>query len=549
MRFLSTALLFLLAAPFAAAQSPDAPPKYWVFFADRPVADAATPEPSRVSARAADRRALRGSIDRPQLDAPVPESYQRALQALGIEPIHASRWFNAVSARLSPDEVRRVEALPFVRRVQPVAKTQEEAPTPLAVPLAPAAPAPALGGDYGASAFQLGFINADRVLEAGYDGTGVRVAFLDTRFDFDHPVFAELVADGRLIATEDFTEAQGTQSSFHGLSVSSVAVGNAPGTLVAPGHGAEVLAATTEFAPTETHQEEDNLVAGLEWAEANGADVVNISLGYSTFDPGEGDFTYADMDGNTTLITRAADLAVGLGVAVVTSAGNEGNRSWRYITAPADADSVITVGAANADASRAGFSSFGPTADGRIKPDVSAFGVSAFLARENDSYGFASGTSFSAPTVAGVVAQLLQAQPALTPIEVREALRQTASQADAPDNALGWGIVDAEAAVLRVLNTAGEPEAPAADRKARLYPSVLQGATSVTAEWSQTRAGRVQLDVFDVLGRRHALLLDRSFGAGPHRLQLPVPALAAGAYVYRLVSPDGRSTGRLTAVR
>src|SRR5690606_19617854 len=150
-----------------------------------------------------------------------------------------------------------------------------------------------------------------------YDGTGVRVGFLDTLFDFDHVALAHIEAGGRLLGVMDFTGQ--SQSNYHGLNTTSVAFGFDEGELVGPAHGAEVLAATTEYAPTETHQEEDFFVAGLEWLEQNGVDVVNVSLGYSTFDPGEGDYTYEDMDGDTTPFTRAVDVAAALGVVVVTS--------------------------------------------------------------------------------------------------------------------------------------------------------------------------------------------------------------------------------------
>ncbi len=542
------ALVFLLLAsalaPCAGAQPDASPVKVWIFLEPQP-ADAArgaasgpvSSDPASVVPRAAERRRLRGSRT-PSADAPVSTGHLDRLRALGVEPIVTSRWFHAVSAVLTPAQAEAVRALPFVRGLQPVGRmvTERRPPEPVS---------PVRLIDYGASALQLDLINARTPIEDGFVGEGVVVGFLDTTFDFEHPALAPILASGRLLGTMDFTGQ--TQSSTHGLSVASVAVGFDDGDLVGPGFGASVLAATTEYAPSETHQEEDFFVAGLEWLEANGADVVNVSLGYSTFDAGEGDFTYADLDGNTTLVTRAADRAAALGVVVVTSAGNEGNSDWRFITAPADADSVIAVGAVRSDSTKAGFSSVGPTADGRTKPDVVALGSQAAVARADGGYGTSSGTSFSAPAVAGVVAQILQANPSLGPIEVRELLRRTASQSDAPDNERGWGVVNAAAAVQEALALAGEEPGALAAAPVSV-PSYLlpSGTRSLTVDLAGAPApDRVAL--YDVLGRRVADLapLGSALRGGRTQVRIALPALRAGLYFYRLTGDDFEAGGRL----
>lgn len=500
-------LVALLGVLPASAQ----PARYWIVVGA--TVDAPVPE------AASGRRALRGSG--PQVDRLVAPEAVAALRALGVEPVVESRWLGAVSAALDADQREAVAALPFVRDVRPVgrlvtAELPGTGPDAQDVLLSPV-----LLPDPGPSAGQLQIVGVDDALAAGYTGAGVRLGFLDTRFDFGHPAFAHVVADGRLVATQDFTGLP--QTDLHGLSTTSVALGFADGALIGPAHDAEVLAATTEYAPTETHAEEDSFVAGLEWLEANGVDVVSISLGYSTFDAGEGDFTYADMDGETTVFTRAVDRAASRGMVVVVSAGNEGARSWRYITAPADADSAITVGGVDSQGRHSPFSGYGPTADGRIKPDVVAQGSGVYVAFPNATYTYSNGTSFSAPMVAGIAAQLLQANPALTPIEVRDLLRQTASQAAAPDTVLGWGIVDAGAAVALARATAVEEDAPAAPRW-RLAPSVVRAGGVLAVETPEPAA----LEVYDVVGRRVARL-----EAGAPRRTLTVPALPAGVYFVR----------------
>ena len=241
---------------------------------------------------------------------------------------------------------------------------------------------------------------------------------------------------------------------------------------------------------------------------------------------------------------RAADIAASLGIVVVASAGNEGDGSWHYITAPADADSVITVGAVRADSTRASFSSFGPTSDGRTKPDVVAMGVNVWLARPGNDYGMGNGTSFSAPAVAGVVAQILQANPALDPIAVRDVLRATAGQADDPDNERGWGVVNAAAAVQQaiVLSTEDPVAAPV---EAVLYPTVVaRGRGSLTMRLTGTGVAEpVTLRLYDVLGRRVAVLYDGPPRLGP--VPLALPSLPAGVYFYRFTGGALDAGGRV----
>lgn len=518
------------------------PEAYWIFLDGKPDSPTAA-----ISERARERRARRGQPHAEELDRSVSPGYLRALAEAGVEVQTESRWLNAVSARLTEETLFRLREMDFVREIRPVARRKNTLPE--AVSDAPPSTLHAKrGGDrYGFSRTQLELMNAIEPLERGINGRGVRLGFLDTPFnDLNHSAFDSLKKDNRLIAIRNFTGMTDDRSA-HGLNVASIAAGYQEGRLIGPAHGAEILAGITEYAPTETNREEDNMVAALEWMEGEGVDVVNISLGYTTFDSGQRSYEVEDMDGDTGVTTIAADKAAALGVAVVTSAGNSGCSSptqcWFYISTPADADSVITVGAVRSDSTAAGFTSRGPTADGRIKPDVAAMGVSTFVAvaSDRDGYSYVNGTSFSGPLTAAVVAQMLQVNPDLNPIEVRDILRKTAGQADSPDNVLGWGIVNADAAIrmaesMAPPTSADSDELPAGVALLGNYPNPFNPETTI--RYALGQAGVVRLAVYDLLGREAATLVNETKSAGEHQIRFDASHLPGGAYVYRLQTQD-----------
>jgi len=233
---------------------------------------------------------------------------------------------------------------------------------------------------------------------------------LDTGFFTDHNVFQpeRIVAEYDFIQADSVTQNQegdNPSQHNHGTATASAAGGYLNGELRGVAYGCKFLLAKTEIVDQEIQAEEDYYVAALEWGEALGADVVSSSLGYLDW------YTYEDMDGATAVTTNGVDYAVSLGMVCVTAAGNEGNSDWFYMIAPADADSVIAVGAVDSLNAIAAFSSHGPTYDGRIKPEVLARGVATYAAgtASADAFISASGTSLSTPLVAGAAAVILQA--------------------------------------------------------------------------------------------------------------------------------------------
>ncbi len=538
--FLVLCLLFPLTEKLQAQQHRGAG-KFWIFFTDKKGVSEFVP----VRPEARTRRALRGRTASPDLDRPLSPEYLRTLRQHGIEPVVQSRWLNAVTAYLTPEQRALVQTLPFVRRVRPVARFVQK-PLPFST-----LPSMKAHDDvYGPSAFQLAFINAIKPLENGYRGKGIRIGFLDTAFWLSHPALIHLSETGRLIGTYDFVydREDVSEGHPHGTMTSSTTLGYDEGSLIGPAHQGALLAAHTEYAPAEINQEEDWFVAGMEWMEQMGADIVNVSLGYSVFDEGQRSYTYEDMDGDTAIPTIAADKAAQLGIVVVVSAGNEGGCGspaycWYYITSPADGDSVITVGAVRPDSTLAPFSSRGPTADGRIKPDVVALGVGVYVAYPPDQYIYASGTSFSAPLTTGVVAQMLQANPSLSPVEVRDILRATASQASSPDNMMGWGIINADAAVREAIARLKLPE-NASPRLQRIYPNpASQNVTIAIAAPRSTPS--ITVELYNALGQRVRSWTWTDLYPGINQRTFSVAALASGVYFIRLMGTEQPVWGKM----
>lgn len=544
----------VLLTTVALAQSPGYPAesseRYWIHFEGKHVRSGDAP-PARISLPESTvrRRALRGEVDAEWLDTPVSPAYLNRLVRLDVNPVVTSRWLNAVSARLTEGQLRAVERLPFVRSVRRVTvQTQANQTEP-----APATAPPTADFDYGPSLRQLEVVNAIPPIERGIIGSGVRLGFLDTEFDsLDHPAFARLHSEGRLVAQRNFT-GQSDRSGpwWHGFAVASVAVGFLEGSLIGPAYGAEVLLATTEVVASETTLEEDFFVEGLEWLEANGADVVNVSLGYFEFDSAEDNYTYADLDGDTGVTTVAADIAASLGVVVVAAAGNQGtcgspDDCWYYIATPADGHDVIAVGGVSMSGARYASGSYGPTADGRIKPDVAAQAEGVYFADPNsDGIGFGGGTSFASPMVAGVVCQILQVNPALSPNEVAMLLRESGSQSDSPDNSIGWGVIDADHAVLAAEAMASSIERPVnVQMSVSAYPIPMRNSVSVEIRLPAP-VHEARIEVYDVLGRTVISSIPRSLSTGVNRVDLDTSMLPPGAYFYTITAADILATGSL----
>jgi subtilisin family serine protease len=395
-------------------------------------------------------------------DLPVSQLYVEQIAENVLALRNRSKWFNSVSVLATKQQLLDLTHLSFVREIDVMARfrknqSEEELQASQTSNPQPLQPAGTHTLDYGASFGQVNQINVPAVHDLGYNGGGVFVGVFDNGFRLPtHEAFATMT----IHATYDFVDHKvsvvpnnpSTSFGSHGVNTLSTIGGFKSGQLIGPAYGATFLLARTENDSSETPIEEDNWVAAIEWADSIGVDVTSTSLGYLTYDLPYSSWTWQDMNGNTTVITRAADAAVGRGILVVNSAGNNGfNASHNTLNAPADGDSVLAVGAVDAAGTRSSFSSVGPTTSipPRIKPDVMAQGSSVYVASSTLTTGYTSvnGTSFSCPLTAGAAALIVQAQPNATPLEIMDAMRTTASNAASPNNQYGWGIVNTLAAI------------------------------------------------------------------------------------------------------
>jgi len=507
------------AAGAAAADDP-----VWIFFSDKGLQmgdrGALTAARSRLSARAKKRRAKVLPADHlvDLSDLPVNSGYVQKVMQLGVRIRAVSKWLNAVSVSGTAQQLDRIQALPFVIRRAPVL-CFERAPVPERNELLK--PAAQSSWDYGPSLSQNAMIKVPDVHANNIRGEGVLIAVFDTGFRLNHAAFAAL----RVLAQYDFIQRDqntnwetldASSQIYHGTQVLSVLAGDSPGNLIGPAFASEFLLAKTENTGSEKPIEEDYWIAAAEWADSLGADIISSSVGYNDW------YAYENMDGNTAPITIAADLAVKKGILVVASAGNEGDTWWKYVLAPADGDSVLAVGAVHSNGQIAAFSSRGPTADGRIKPDVVTPGVGIqCVAVPGDEgvgakYTSISGTSAAAPLAAGVAALVLAAHPDLTPMQVREALIRTADRAANPDTLYGYGLLDAYAAV----NYWGAPEPlPEKSEWVGCFPNPFSPRIHSHLEIvvDLAKNSRVEIESYTMLGQRAALIWKGERSAGKNR--------------------------------
>ncbi|MGI4743882.1 MAG: S8 family serine peptidase [Janthinobacterium lividum] len=533
--WLAAAILLLSLLGPAAARAQGTVRRHLIYFQDKAGTPYSVSQPQAfLSARALARRSRQGIAVRPR-DLPVSPTYVAQVRAVSGSPQvrYTSRWLNAAVVACDSPTLARIYQLPAVKggqtlSVQPLPPRAAPAPEP-----APTARTTAdARATYGKAYAQDQLIGAVAMHAAGYQGEGMQIAVFDAGFPGADQVGAlQLVQQqGRVAGTRNFVDG-GTSvylRNSHGTNCLGLIGGELPGTYVGTAPHATFHLCITEDVASEYPVEEANWLAAAEYADSAGVDVISSSLGYTTFDRPAVSHTYADLNGRTAISSLAALGAARAGMIVVNSAGNDGSAAWHYIAVPADADSIISVGAVDSLRNHAGFSSYGPTADGRIKPTLSAMGVASAVVSATGSISRGNGTSYACPELAGLVAGFWQANPTLTAQQVIAALCRSASQAQAPDNTLGYGIPNFVAAYNLTHPGAPLAAAPAAvSAPLSIYPNPSRTGELTLALPPALRGQALRVRVLDAKG---AVVLERTLSATADVPLRPARPLAPGAY-------------------
>ena len=514
--------------------------RYAVFFKFKPQKEYSLGSPSKFLTEKAIQRRVREKFSLDSLDLPVTAAYIQGLGAFSQELLYVSKWLNAAIVVTDVEGKKKMEGLPYVQKVEWVAKgfisrtgnrnsTEVSASQPKKW---------VLEENYRQAAaydFQNELLGITAMHQAGFTGKGITIAVFDSGFPgldkataFSH-VFTNTQVLGQLHVVRPWIK-DVFRENEHGTQVASLILANQAGTLVAGAHQAKVIFAITEDVATEYPIEELNWVRAAEYADSLGVDIINSSLGYLDFDEPSLTYSKSQLDGKTTYVTRGATLAAKRGILVVNSVGNYGSAGSSSLVAPADAQGILSVGSVNASSVVSSFSSRGPTADGRIKPELVAFGQSPVLIRGSGQVVAASGTSFSAPQIAALAAGLWEAKPNWTKDELLSNLLKSGSQYATPDQNLGYGITNFRSAYYGALLGLNEE----IESGSSIYPNPLR------TESLHIRFGkelRMTLQILDGSGRRIIEKVGERYAIQqPYVFNLP--DLPSGIYFLQLL--DGK---------
>ena len=517
--------------------------RYVIFFKDKAATTHSLLNPTTFLSQRALERRLRYNIAVDSTDLPVPVTYIEQIAGIpGITVLNTSRWLNGITIQVSNSQLPdAVNDLPFVKSSSAVAAREITFTNKFSDTLLPGTISARPQGiqtnyfDYGMNAFnEIHLHNGEFLHNIGLQGNGLQIAILDGGF-FNYTnlkAFDSVNANGQVISTWDFVarETSVVEDNPHGMQCFSIIAANIPGQFVgkAPKAGFHLL--RTEDVSSEYPIEEFNWACGAEKADSIGADLISSSLGYGyQFSGSVPDYPYSDLNGDITMSARAADLAARKGLLVVNAAGNSGNDYWRMITTPADGDSVLAVGAVSVTGAVGSFSSYGPSADGRIKPDVASVGVAAMLQTAGNTIGTANGTSFACPNMAGLATCLWQGFPEFNNIRIIRALREAGSKSSSPDDRVGYGIPDMKKAFITLLDEFATFTATAGNCSVELHwtSKDIKGMKyeierKATGDTGYARIASVEAKPGNILSTQSYTFID------------PVPGVPAGPVLYRL---------------
>ncbi len=459
-RTILSLLLVTLWTGFAWAQNDDVPEKVkfgggkcWLYrltLADKLNTPFSVEHPEQFLSRKALERRRRQQIAVDSTDLPLPPAYLQQIEAAGGEIKSQSKWNRTVLVKVKNTKtLHALENLPFVVETMKVWTSPDSVKQHVRSFFHKdfAAWEENPGKPYGQTTLQVEMLNGQYLHNMGFRGRGLTIAIFDGGFmNVDRiPCMGKI----KILGTRDFVAFPAKdifQEIDHGTKVLSTMAVDVPGIFVGTAPDAAYYLCRTEDADTESRAEEDYWAAAAEFADSAGVDLINSSLGYHDFDDKTTNYAYHDLDGRTSLASRTASMLADKGMVLLNSAGNDGMGQWKLIGVPTDADHILTVGAVNGQRQNAAFSSLGPTADGRMKPDVMALGSPAAVVTGRGAIINDMGTSFSTPILTGMVACLWQACREKTAHEIIKIVRQSAHLHDKPNNVMGYGIPDFEKA-------------------------------------------------------------------------------------------------------
>ncbi len=511
----------------------------WVYLTDKPNVQDALANPITILTQKAIDRKQRHNITIDERDVPVNENYITQLkQQTGITVMAKSKWFNAVHVRGTESDINALIVLGFVDTIDfannglnTLSRTaQQEQKFEVEETL--------VTYNYGSTQNQVEMIDADDLHIDDFTGEGITIAVMDSGFPNVNTMgaFQRLRDNGSLLNGYDFVDRTSDVYAYtansHGTRVLSTMAGFIEDQYVGTAPDASYYLFRTEDAGSENPVEESYWVEAAERADSLGVDMINTSLGYRVYDNPDYDYTPADMNGQTAFISRGASIAVEKGILVVVSAGNAGGIDWQTVGAPADAPEVLSIGAVDADGNYASFSSIGSNAQPTQKPDVVARGQSAFVVSESNTVTQNSGTSFSGPIMCGGIASLWQALPDLSPIQMMQIVRESASQYSTPDNFLGHGIPS--------LSLARQIALSVLEEEVEIFKFSPNPATDIINITFPGGVNTTEISIYNQLGQR----VLKSTLTRAHN-QLNVSGITTGVYLVRVVSGSRTKTFKL----
>ncbi|MGE5349771.1 MAG: S8 family peptidase [Actinomycetota bacterium] len=473
-------------------------------------------------------------------DLPVSRQHINTLSGSGLVLRCTSRWLNtALFSSTQPKDMAALEDYEFIDSIRLVKN--------------PAEPVKKNYSKYGITQrhdLQATFdpripLNGHLLHQSGLTGRNITIAVLDAGFAYADAIesLEPLRERGGIVSTWDFVNRTGDVYDFHshGTSVLSILAGILPGIINGTAPGADYILLRTEDDRTEFPVEQDYWIAAAEYADSAGADIITSSLGYYTFDDPSMNYSFSDMDGNTTFVTMGADMAASKGILVVSSAGNERNKEWIRIIAPSDGDSVMCIGAVKQDLTISDFSSSGYSSDGRVKPDVVAPGVAIPIQFEPWAWHSGSGTSFSCPVVSGLCASLMQGVPNATPLEIMNAVRESSDRYLRPDSLYGYGLPD----FLKALSLAEE-------RHSFIPEAVMTAGPNPFNEeiflWFHESPGELTVTITTLNGNTVIKKHFPVFTARSLRLD-GLGSLAQGFYLARVITDQGERRFKMIKIK